>query len=59
MTQSGRSIRGRSGNMHPLFRELYLSDPDGSDEPEVDHQANRRRVRAHRKTLQKQVNRKS
>ncbi len=54
MTQGGRSIRGRSGNMHPLFIELYLrSDSDDSDEK---RQAERR-ARQRKSIPQKRVTR--
>jgi hypothetical protein len=60
MTQSERSIRGRGGNMHPLFVELYLSgDADDSDEAEEEWRAERARARERRRMLQKRVNRRA
>ena len=60
MTQGGRSIRGRSGNMHPLFIELYLSgDPDESGEEEEERRTERARARERRRVLQKRVNRRA
>jgi hypothetical protein len=49
-------IRGRGGQIHPLFAELYLSGDD-SDEADSKRRAARKRARARQIASVKLVNR--